>query len=105
MSFGAFGSVVLVSLLLAPTHVIMETYDLPSDGVVDIYSSMHGNYGGILAADHNELSGGRFWSWPSFDDDGFFAREAYRLADSEHGWAPIAEPEAYSIEYVEDNYY
>jgi triacylglycerol lipase len=94
----------VVSLMLLPTHLVMRANDLPSDGVVDVYSGIWGEFQGVLAADHNEMSGGRFWSWPSFDDDGFFQREAYRLADWEHGWAPSSEPEAYSLNYVEDNW-
>lgn len=94
----------VVSLILIPTHLVMRAHDLPSDGVVDVYSGIWGDFQGVLAADHNEMSGGRFWSWPSFDDDGFFEREAYRLADWEHGWAPSSEPEAYSLNYVEDNF-
>lgn len=94
----------IVGLMLKPTHYVMLAKDLPSDGVVDVYSGQWGEFQGILAADHNEMSGGRFWSWPSFDDDGFFQREAYRLADWEHGWTPIDEPEAYTLDYLEDNW-
>ena len=98
----------VVSLMLKPTHYVMLAKGLPSDGVVDVYSGMWGDFQGILAADHNEMSGGKFWSWPSFDDDGFFEREALRLADGEHGatygWADSEEPEAYTLEYLEDNW-
>lgn len=94
----------IVGLKLKPTHYVMLAHDLPSDGVVDVYSGIWGDFQGILAADHSEMSGGRFWSWPSFDDDGFFQREAYRLADWEHGWAPSEEPEAYTLQYLEDNW-
>ncbi len=94
----------IVGFALKPTHYVMLALDLPSDGVVDVYSAQWGRFEGILAADHNEMSGGRFWSWPSFDDDGFFEREAYRLAEWEHGIEMRPEPEAYTLEYLEENW-
>ncbi|MEZ4316293.1 MAG: alpha/beta fold hydrolase [Myxococcota bacterium] len=88
----------IVALVLSPTLVVMKAEGLPSDGVVSVWSGIWGDFGGVLAADHFEMGGGRPFAWPSFDDDGFFAREADRLAALERGVILEGEAQARTLE-------
>jgi pimeloyl-ACP methyl ester carboxylesterase len=90
----------MVALVLKPTFAVMQAHGLPSDGAVSVWSGVWGDFGGVLAADHFEMGGGRLFAWPSFDDEGFFTREADRLAFLEFGVELAGEEQARTLDEV-----
>lgn len=87
-----------VSWQLAPFRLLL---DGPNDGMVELESTIWGDFQGVLAADHFDMNG-------IVDHDSgfapvpFFENEAARLVAWEREEVGPDEPQAYSLDFTED---